>query len=86
MSNLISSVQIALDTAAIDGQPITDREVALGILADLFGMAQYTGVLEDQSGGVWYADVPVEIYEEAVECNGLILTHSSGAVFEIPMP
>lgn len=81
-------VQVAV--TCTDGTPVTDAALVAQIIADLAGLPQCVDEVRvepvgQSPDGVWLATVPAEVYVEACEEGGLITTHSSGYVFEIPM-
>lgn len=79
------SVQVAI--TATDGTPVTDIETAQGILSDLFTPGRlYTEDIDSNDDGVFLLSVPAELYQEASEEGGAVVSHSGGYILEIPMP
>lgn len=79
-----SSVQVAITTT--DGTPVTDIATARGILADLFipGLI-FTEDIDNEGDGIYLTSVPAELYQEASEEGGAVVSHSGGYILEIPM-
>jgi hypothetical protein len=72
-----SSVQVYI--TATDGTPVTDIETAQGILSDLFTPGRpYTEDIDSNDDGVFLLSVPAELYQEASEEGGAVVSHSGG--------
>lgn len=78
------SVQVSLTTTT--DEPVTDTDTARGILADLFipGLI-FTEDIDNEGDGIYLTSVPAELYQEASEEGGAVVSHSGGYILEIPM-
>lgn len=84
-TNTTPAVQVAI-TIAEGGAPVVQAWLVRQIIAEVTGFRGWLPEVDSEGDGIWLVELPTEMYEEAEENGGLLLTHSAGYVVEIPMP